>query len=414
VSDYGGGYTNPKSVGISPQFDISVILGFISWALVGECVFESSNSSLIKEFHVAVRCHCGEQWLETWWSTQGDSKPSLDSTWVHGSLPPSSLLEFVFQVDLLLFAEQEFKEEISRNPNVFRDPRLLYCTVVGNACTEYEKYPFWYHSSQRWRSFAAILLANGVNPNMAVEIAIGPDRGRLMSSVDDDSGSISERPQPITIMHLALAVACTTSWRRFYDQLDMLRVLVEGGGDANISNYQNLWGSKENTHTERSAIHYLLSSKYSEAMPFQSEEGEDNRALTECITAFLNYGADPNTVDSNKISILECALPVCPPELVELMLEKGGKVTPKLLLESGEPVDYAGAILYKPRWRRPECYTAEARIIARRHNPDWPNLEDERDGEKERDAKEGPSNLLYTFGGFLGNLVKPIKHIVAK
>jgi hypothetical protein len=41
-------------------------------------------------------------------------------------------------------------------------------------------------------------------------------------------------------------------------------------------------------------------------------------------------------------------------------------------------------------------------------------LEDERDGEKERDAKEGPSNLLYTFGGFLGNLVKPIKHIVAK
>jgi hypothetical protein len=145
-------------------------------------------------------------------------------------------------------------------------------------------------------------------------------------------------------------------------------------------------------------------------MPFDSQEPEDNRALTECITAFLNHGTDPNTVDSNGVSILECALPVCPPELIELMLEKGGKVTPKLLLESGKPVDHAGEILNKPKWRKPEYYTAEARIIARKYNPDWPDFEeDERDEEQNGDSEQGTGNLLHALNGLVGNLVASVR-----
>lgn len=365
----------------------------------------------MNDFHTAVRHHCGKQWLDTWWSAQRPKKSSLDfeSLWVHGTLPPSSLLEFALQIDLLLFAEQELREEISRNPKIFRDPKLLYYMACGNAYSQYVGSKFYYHSPQRWRGFAKFLLQNGFDPNMAIEIAVGPDRGKLMNNVidndtsggrgehgdeyDDEEGdeegdenaddSAAENPQPITIMHLALAMACSateTIARPAYNRLNMLQILVEGGGDAMISNYRNLWSSKKNIRTKRSAIHYLLSSMFNNAMPFESEEPENNHALTECITAFLNHGADPNTVDSNGVSILECALPVCPPELIELMLEKGGKVTPKLLLKSGEPVGYAGGILKKPRWRRPEYYTVEARVIARRYNPDWPDFEeDERD-----------------------------------
>lgn len=477
------GFVHPNPPRSFPNFDYRVILGFAMWALVGERAFGSANNSLIKDFYTAVRQHCGEQWLGTWWNAAGGPNPSLNSKnpWVRGSLPPSSLLEFALQLDLLLFVEQELSEEISRNPKVFRDPRLLYFMAVGNADSDYADLSFVYHSPQRWRDFAGFLLQNGFDPNMMVKITLSPDHGYLMNNFeekdasprsdehsdgndDEHSGenddehsdqndgeegdrggangddSITEKPQSIAIMHLALAMACTKSvfGRRAYNGLNMLRVLVEGGGDAKISNYRNLWGSEGNTHVERSAVHYLLSLRFDWAMPFKSKEPEDNRALAECITAFLNHGTDPNTVDSNGVSILECGLPVCPPQLIELMLEKGGKITPKLLLESGKPVDYGEGILNEPRWRRPEYYTAEARVLARKNNPDWPNFEDERneeqagdteedgdaeqdrnteqdgDTEQGRDTEQDTGILLHTGQGLLGNLVASIRRIVAR
>jgi hypothetical protein len=131
-------------------------------------------------------------------------------------------------------------------------------------------------------------------------------------------------------------------------------------------NYRNYWSHQKGDATERSAIHYLLSSYHDDAKPFHHPEFEVNRSLSQCITAVLNHGADPNAVDSNGvISILELALPICPRTLVELMLEKGALVTPKLLLESGAPLDGTDGIPNESRWRRPECYTPEARFIAR-------------------------------------------------
>jgi hypothetical protein len=458
------------------------------------------------DFRTAIRTHCGDYWLDTWWSTVSPKEPTLDSEngWVLGSLKPSSFVEFAMQVELFTFSEGEISHEISRNPEVPRSPKLLYYMLVGNACSRWEHAPFIYHSPKTWQDFARFLLRNGFDPNMALEVAVGPDRDKLMNTFDKDDeirsrksdeeidkedgnedgdedgneddneddnedgnedgdedgnedgdedgnedgdeagdedgneednaegnaednedehdiisesrdlGAPENRPQ-ITIMHLALAIACTSvsdylnSSQVIY-RLDMLRILVEGGGNANVLNYRNYWSHRKGDATERSAIHYLLSSRHDGDKPFHSSEPEADRALSQCITAFLNHGADPNAVDSNGVSILELALPVCPYALVELMLEKGAQITPKLLSGSGVPLDHADGILDELRWRRLECYTPEARVIASKYNTHWAELEEEkRHPEQERVLGQDTGNILNTVGGYLGNLAGSMK-----
>jgi hypothetical protein len=190
----------------------------------------------------------------------------------------------------------------------------------------------------------------------------------------------------------------------------MLAILVEGGGNANVLNYRNYWSHQAGDATERSAIHYLLSSLYDDDEAFHHPEYEVNCTLSRCITAFLNHGADPNAVDSNRVSILELALPICPSALAELMLEKGAKVTPKLLSESGAPLGYADGILNESRWRRPECYTPAARVIARKHNTHWADQEEEKqDSEQEQMLRQDTGNILSTVGEYLANLAGSVK-----
>ena len=190
----------------------------------------------------------------------------------------------------------------------------------------------------------------------------------------------------------------------------MLAILVEGGVNANVLNYRNHWSHEEGDATERSAIHYLLSSFYDKAKPFHHPESEVNHTLSHCVTAFLNHGADPNAVDSNGVSILELALPICPCALAELMLEKGAQVTPELLSESGAPLDHVDGILNESRWRRPECYTPAARVIARKYNTHWADLEEEKqDSEEEQVLWQDTGNILSTVGGYLANLAGSVK-----
>jgi ankyrin repeat protein len=154
--------------------------------------------------------------------------------------------------------------------------------------------------------------------------------------------------------------------------LEMLRVLVEGGGDTSEKSYQNHWGARPGEAKRRSAIHYLL---YQTPGKRNSFDSKVSTALCDVIKAFLIHGADLNAVDSDGKSILECALPYAPYELIEFMLKKGAKITPSLLSPSGEPSQDANGILEEERWRRIECYTPEAREIARKYNPHWGDSE---------------------------------------
>jgi ankyrin repeat protein len=237
------------------------------------------------------------------------------------------------------------------------------------------------------------------------------DEGKTISE-DQDPDAPENRP-PVTAMHLALAIACSSRLREsdtVISHLEMLAILVEGGGNADVLNYRNYWSHQGGDATERSAIHYLLSSYYGGRKPFDHPENEVNSTLSRCIAAFLNHGADPNAVDSNGVSILELALPICPSALAELMLERGAQVTPKLLSESGAPLGYVDGILNESRWRRPECYTPAARAIARKHNPYWADQEeDKQDLEQEQMLRQDTGNILNTVGGYLSNLAGSVK-----
>jgi ankyrin repeat protein len=375
---------------------------------------------------------------------------------VRGSLKPSSFLEFATQAELITFSRSEISREISRNPEVPRSPKLLFYMIVGNACSVHWKdNPFHYHSPKKWQDFARFLLRSGFDPNIALEVEVGPDCGNLMNfyrndgksdkesgkedtnddgdgdgdgdeedNNEDEHSIISEdqdpdapeNRRPITAMHLALAIACSSNPYTSDDSdlvishLEMLAILVEGGGNANVLNYRNYWSHQEGDATERSAIHYLLTSFYDGAKPFHQPESEVNHTLSHCVTAFLNHGADPNAVDSNGVSILELALPICPCALAEFMLEKGAQVTPELLSESGAPLDYVDGILNESRWRRPECYTPAARVIARKYNTHWADLEEEKqDLEEEQVLWQDTGNILGTVGGYLANLAGSVK-----
>jgi hypothetical protein len=425
------------------------------WALRLECAFGTTSPPIMHDFHAAIRTHCGDNWLDTWWSTIPHPQRTLDSEnqIVRGSLKPSSFLEFATQVELFTFSESEISREISRNPEVPRSPKLLFYMIVGNGCSwNWEHTPFHFHSRKQWQDFARFLLRSGFDPNIALEVEVGPDCGMLMNLYRDDGKSdeedtnedadedgdddeeddeedeednedehsivsedqdsyASENRRPITAMHLALAIACSSSvYTSAILHLEMLAVLVEGGGNANVLNYRNYWSHQEGDATERSAIHYLLSSFYDGAKPFHHPESEVNHTLSHCVTAFLNHGADPNAVDSNGVSILELALPICPCALAELMLEKGAQVTPELLSESGAPLDHVDGILNESRWRRPECYTPAARVIARKYNTHWADLEEEKqDSEEEQVLWQDTGNILSTVGGYLANLAGSVK-----
>jgi hypothetical protein len=128
------------------------------------------------------------------------------------------------------------------------------------------------------------------------------------------------------------------------------------------------------------ALHYLIRRSSSRENIF--EKPQSGPVPAQLVTDFLEHGADPNAVDSDDLAVLECALPTCPYDVIELMLEKRAKITPQLVSESGAPKKYfleearsdskisevphvrAGDILNEMRWRRPECYTDEVRELA--------------------------------------------------
>jgi Ankyrin repeat len=405
-----------------------------------------------------------------------DDKRNL---WVRGSLKPSSFVEFAMQVELLIFVKHEVEREISTNPETPRNPKLLYYALVGSALSDYDAHSptlSLYHSPQSWQDFARFLLKNGFDANALLEISIAPDRNKLMNyckrnepvfeTVLDgitsetqgggdngvvktngiengkkDSSVISseERKQGkkdeihqsededyqidnsvndtcrISILHLALAIACTDDeeYKMIPQRLDMLRVLVEEGGNPKVSNYSNYWSHRSDVSAERSAIHYLLSLDIGYIGSDEEEDLDISDALHNCIKAFLDHGADPNATDSNGISILELAVSSSPYRLVELMLTKGAKVTPKLLLNSGAPRLDAGGILNELCWRKPECYTPEARRIAIKYNTDWPTLDEidvdqdeDQDSEAELVSSDNVGNVLERLVGSVTTSMK--------
>ena len=75
-----------------------------------------------------------------------------------------------------------------------RSPKLLFYMIVGYACSGngWKYNPFHYRSPKKWQDFARFLLRSGFDPNIALEVEVGPDCGNLMNFYRDDGKSDKE------------------------------------------------------------------------------------------------------------------------------------------------------------------------------------------------------------------------------
>jgi len=366
-------------------FDPAVVYAFLhlTWAI--ENLSRRPDPAMFAEFRAAMDRHCGPTWLETLWGVKAPEWSLSTSRVSRGALRPASFLEFATQYQMPLVAYYEAEENLDENNGNIDGPKLLYYAILCNAT---EGSPV---RAVQWEDLARLFLRLGLDPNGLLTIPVGKDRGLLMQEDDEvsddgvrdhgDSDHEDADATTVTITPLCLALAvAVTPVRGFYrnprrepedrlvSRINMLRILVENGGDASRS-FKNHWVNKGIAGKERSAVHYLLS----KAMAPRAFLNPDlARALTKCVVAFFEHGLDPNVVDSDGRSILECAFDHQPPGwFIETLLERGAKITPKLLCETGRPIAEA-RILGSARWRKPQYYTPEAREVARKCNSDWP------------------------------------------
>ncbi|EFX03482.1 hypothetical protein CMQ_410 [Grosmannia clavigera kw1407] len=326
----------------------SLISEFVDQALGCQNISRLPSQAVMDEFRDSIAEHCGPKWLETYWSIATKHDWIYFFQTIFNSLVPALFLEFMVISGLLQVAERELTQNQSRGLTNAESTRL---------CP---------------RGTVSLNIANDVGRLMTQFRLPHPPRSsdRDSSSSTRVSGKSAVIMVDITPLHMALAVACTYDADNVLGRIfkvEMVRILVECGADA-TAKYQNVWSAPRD-HTERTAVHYLLYKDPDEKNPFDDRDLGD--ALSKCIVSFFDHGLDPNAVDSNGKSILEYAIPWCPASLIEILLQRGAKITPGLLTETGELIPAASDILRKPEWRRPEFYTPEANRLVQKHNPAW-------------------------------------------
>lgn len=300
--------------------------------------------------------------LQTWWSAVAFEREKVrgeGNGGVIGNIKPASFLEFAIHTELFAFVEAELKN-MPANSEAVHNPKLLFYTLMRNAFSLWELFPFSYHPPGSWLNFARFLLRKRFSPNAMLEMNAALSRLELtnacqgnrpnfwtpdennrgielkqhghvhcdatdeMENIGIDSEGYETDKQAadahrVSILHLALAIACTRSREGMQFQtvyrLDMFRVLVEESGNDGTSNYtyRNYWhGYQDSVVVERSAVHYLLSCQFDTGSLSGDHSIDSNaevaNALHKCIVAVLDHGADPNAVDSEGISILELAV----------------------------------------------------------------------------------------------------------
>jgi hypothetical protein len=258
-------------------------------------------------------------------------------------------------------------------------PPLLFWAIAScdfiEATTVLE---LWRDEAERCHKFVHYLLQRGANPNAVFRIPF--------EQTPPDEPLTLKRPlrsgeADMNLLNFVLGVLIKTTDEN-YSELriameELVCILVENGAAVGNTLYTNYWKQRVEPQ-ERTILHYLCFPRdYKETYPngvvleiqpfILIDEGP---VLSRTVTAVLNHGADPNAVDSSGLDVLACMMLSCPYDLIEYALKKGALISPFLLNEDGSPIKKYG-ILLEERWRRPECYTLEAREMVRKHMPHW-------------------------------------------
>lgn len=335
-------------------------------------VFDPIRERRVDDFQDAISASMGTNSIQQWaerciFNNFGDELPV-----------PQSFLAFALLNGLFLYA-RDFLESDTSYPFNRQNPPLLFWTIAScKFIAETTTMDLWRDEGERCHMFAHYLLKNGADPNAVFTIPYRQE--------PPDEPLVLKRPlkngyAETTPLHFALGVIISitdeaTSQLRMA-MLELICILVENGATSGSTLYINYWKQRVEP-PERTILHYLTfprsykktrSSGYVEEFdPFKLPH--EGPLLSRTIKTLLDHGADPNALDSEGIDVLTQLVLACPRDLAERALEKGALISPSLLCDDGSPVGNQG-ILLEERWRRPECYTPEAREIVRRHMPHW-------------------------------------------
>jgi hypothetical protein len=343
---------------------------------------ENSSASHISEparimrtnsFNEAVTATMGIDWVQKW-----AEHYRFGLITEHWSSPPS-FLAFAILNGLFHFARDMLTFNTSHPLNHLSPPLLFWAIASCDYIEETTVMELWRDEAERCHKFINYLLQRGANPNAVFRIPF--------NQTPPDEPLTLKRPlqsghADITPLNFALGVILKTTDEESLElrmaMEELICILVENGAKVGNTLYTNYWKQRLEPK-ERTILHYLCFPRdYKKTYPngyvqeFQPfvllDEGP---VLCRTIKTLLDRGADPNALDSDGLDVLACMMLACPYDLIEYALEKGALIPPSLLRDSdGSPVEKHG-ILLEERWRRPECYTPEARELVRRHMPHW-------------------------------------------
>jgi hypothetical protein len=237
----------------------------------------------------------------------------------------------------------------------------------------------WRDEAERCHRFIIYLLHRRASSNTVFRLHFN------QTSPDNELASnrlLQNGYADMTLLNFALGVYLKSTDEDYSElrmaMLEIVCILVENRAAVGKTLLRNYWKQRLEPQ-ERTVLHYLCFPRdYKKTYPngyvqeFQPfillDEGP---VLCRTVKTLLDHGADPNAVDSDGLDVLACMMIACPYDLIEYALEKGALISTSLLRDKdGSPVQKHG-ILLEERWRRPECYTPEAREIVKKHMPHW-------------------------------------------
>jgi hypothetical protein len=326
----------------------------------------------MNNFNVAVTASMGTDWVQKW-----------AEQWRFGLVAerwssPPSFLAFALLNGLFLYARDMVNFNTMYPLDQPSPPLIFWAIASCDFIEETTVLGIWRDEADRCHKFVHHLLKRGANPNAVFRIPF--------TQTPPDEPLTLKRPlrsgeADINLLNFALGILLKTTEEKSSDlriaMEELICILVENGAAVGNTLYTNYWKQRLEPQ-ERTILHYLCFPRdykktypngvVLEIQPFiLLDEGP---VLSRTVITLLNHGADPNAVDSDGLDVLACMILACPYDLIEYALGKGALISPLLLCEDGSPVKKHG-ILLEDKWKRPKCYTPEAREIVGKHMPHW-------------------------------------------
>lgn len=278
----------------------------------------------------------GLTWYERWKGIRGSRSLTIR---------PPSFLAFAWSAHLFSYCNQKIKH---LQPDLdAKDLAVLLCHTVYHedpvrSSLDQNTSPL---ESSYSHSTAKYLLEHGASPNEPISV----DRK--------------------TMTPFSLALSFLDALSPFLEsRLELLQLFLEFGADPNqVRQYKN--GSSLYIGRNERPLHDVLN-VLQELISKKILTSALRILIHRLIVKLLDQGANPNLSYRLGTTPFELALPICTPGIIKKFMERGAKITRRMLANPKKTFSLASGILADERWCQPECFDESALEEAKKLNPD--------------------------------------------